>query len=47
MKILQGQWKKQQEIRPLVIEKGASEPRKLELKPLPVELKYSYLEEQE
>ena len=30
-----------------MIEEGTSEPQKLELKPLPVELKYAYLEEQE
>ena len=30
---------------PLIIEEGTSEPQKLELKPLPVELKYAYLEE--
>ena len=32
---------------PLIIEEGTSEPHKLELKPLHVELKYAYLEEQE
>ena len=47
MKIVQGQWRKKQEIMPLVIEEGTSEPQKLELKPLPVELKYAYLEEHE
>ena len=30
-----------------MIEEGTSEPQKLELKPLPMELKYAYLEEQE
>ena len=30
-----------------MIEEGTSEPQKFELKPLPVELKYAYLEEQE
>ena len=30
-----------------MIEEGTSEPQKLDLKPLPVELKYAYLEEQE
>ena len=30
-----------------MIEEGTCEPQKLELKPLPVELKYAYLEEQE
>ena len=47
MKLVQGQWRKKQEIIPLLIEEGTSEPHKLELKPLPVELKYAYLEEQE
>ena len=42
MNIVQGQWRKKQEILPLVIEEGTSEPRKLELKPLPVELKCLY-----
>ena len=47
MKLMQGQWRKKQESLPLIIEEGTSEPQKLELKPLPVELKYAYLEEQE
>ena len=47
MKIVQRQWRKKQEIMPLVIEEGTSEPQKLELNPLSVELKYAYLEEQE
>ena len=47
MKIVQGQWRKKQEILPLVIKEGTSEPHKLELKPLFVEFKYAYLEEQE
>ena len=42
---MQGQWRKKQEILPLIIEEGTSETQKLELKPLPVELKYAYLEE--
>ena len=45
MKLVQGQWRKKQEIMPLIIEEGISEPQKLELKSLPVELKYAYLEE--
>ena len=44
MKLVQGHWRKKQEILPLMIEEGTSEPQKLELKPLPVELKYAYLE---
>ena len=47
MKLVQGHWRKKQEILPLMIEEGTSEPQKLELKSLPVELKYAYLEEQE
>ena len=47
MKFVQGHWRKKQEIVPLVIEEGTNEPQKLELKPLPMELKYAYLEEQE
>ena len=47
MKIVQGQWRKKEEIIPLLIKEGTSEPQKLELKPLPVELNYTYLEEQE
>ena len=31
---------------PLIIEEGTNEPQKLKLKPLHVELKYAYLEEQ-
>ena len=47
MKLVQGQWRKKQEILPLIIEEGTSEPQKLELIPLLVELKYAYLEEHE
>ena len=47
MNVVQGHWRKNQEILPLMIEEGNSEPQKLDLKPLPVELKYAYLEEQE
>ena len=39
--------KKKEDIQPLLIEKGTNEPQKLDLKPLPVELKYAYLEENE
>ena len=31
----------------MIIEEGTSEPQKLELKPLPIDLKFAYLEEQE
>ena len=47
MNIMQGHWRKKQEILPLLIEEGTSEPQNLDLKPFPVELKYVYLEEQE
>ena len=47
MNAVQGHWRKKQEISPLLIEEGTSEPQNLDLKPLPVELKYAYLEEQE
>ena len=33
MKIMQGQWRKKQEILPLIIEERTSEPQKMELKP--------------
>ena len=45
MNSVQGQWKRKHEILSLVIEEEVSEPQKMELKPLPVELKYAYLEE--
>ena len=47
MNVVQGHWRKKQEILPLMIEEGTSGPKKPDLKPLPVELKYAYLEEQE
>ena len=45
--VCRGTGEKNQEILPLIIKEGTSEPQKLELKPLLVELKYAYLEEQE
>ena len=42
-----GSWRKKEEIIPLPIGEEANEPQKLDLKPLPVELKYAYLEEHE
>ena len=36
MNVVQGHWPKKQEILPLMIEEGTSEPQKLDLKPLPV-----------
>ena len=44
MNIMQGHWRKKQEIFPLLTEKGTSEPQNLDLKPLHVELKYVYIE---
>ena len=45
MNVVQGHWRKKQEILPLMIEEGTSEPQKPDLKPLPVKLKYVYMEE--
>ena len=45
--VVQGHWQKKQEILPLVIEEGTNEPQKSDIKPLLVELKYAYVEEQE
>ena len=39
--------KKKKEILPLLIEEGTNDPQKLDLKPLLMELKYAYLEENE
>ena len=47
MNIVQGHWRKKQEILALLIDEGTSEPQKLDLKLVPVELKYAYLEEHE
>ena len=47
MNIVQGHWRKKEEILPLLTGGEANEPQKLDLKPLPVELKYAYLEERE
>ena len=47
MNIVQGHWRKKQEILPLLIKEGTSEPHNLDLKPLHMKLKYVYLEEQE
>ena len=40
-------WREKEEILPLLIGEEANEPQKLDLKPLPTELKYAYLEEHE
>ena len=46
-KSVQGYWRRRNEILPLVIGDEKSEPQKIDLKPLPVELKYAYLEDHE
>ena len=45
--IAQGHWRKKEEILPLLTGGETNEPKKLDLKPLPLELKYAYLEEHE
>ena len=40
-----GPWRNKKEILPLLTREEANEPQKLDLKPLPAELKYAYLEE--
>ena len=47
MKSVQGHWRRRHEILSLVIGEEVSEPQKIELKLLPVELKYAYLEDHE
>ena len=48
MNITKGHWKKKkEEILPLLTGGAANEPQKLDLKPLPLELKYAYVEEHE
>ena len=47
MKSVQGYWKRINEIFPLVIGEEISEPQKIDLKPLPMELNYAYLEDHE
>ena len=45
MSLVQGYWRRKIEILPLLSGDEPKEPQQLELKPLPVELKYSFLEE--
>ena len=45
MSLVQGYWRKKIEILPLLTGEEPKEPQQLELKPLPVELKYSFLAE--
>ena len=47
MSLVQGYWRRKIEILPLLTGDGPKEPQQLELKPLPVELKYAFLEENE
>ena len=47
MSLVQGYWKRKIEILPLLTGDEPKEPQQLELKPLPVELKYAFLEENE
>ena len=47
MKSVQGYWRRRNEILPLVIGEEINEPQKIDLKTLPMELKYAYLEDHE
>ena len=47
MKFVQGYWRRRNEILPLVTKEEISEPQKIDLKPLSIELKYAYLEDHE
>ena len=47
MSLVQGYWRRIIEILPLLTGDEPKEPQQLELKPLPVELKYAFLEENE
>ena len=47
MNIVQRHWRNNEEILPLLAGGEANKPQKLDLKPLPLELKYAYLEEHE
>ena len=47
MKSVQGHWRRRHEILPLVIRDEISEPQKIDLKPLPMELNYAHLEDHE
>ena len=45
MSLVQGYWRRKIEVLPLLTDDEPKEPQQLELKPLPVELKYAFLEE--
>ena len=47
MSLVQGYWRRKIEILPLLIGGEPREPQQLELKPLPANLKYAFLEENE
>ena len=47
MSLVQGYWRRKIEILPLLTGDEPKEPQQLELKPLPTELKYAFLEENE
>ena len=47
MKSVQGSWRIRNEILPFVTKEEIGEPQKIDLKPLPTELKYAYLEDHE
>ena len=47
MSLVQGYWRRKIEILPLLTGAEPKEPQQIELKPLPVELKYAFLEENE
>ena len=47
MNTVQGHWRKNEESLPLLIGGEANVPQNLDLKPLPMELKYAYLEKHE
>ena len=45
MSLVQGCWRKKIEILPLLTGEEKEEPQQLELKPLPIKLKYAFMEE--
>ena len=45
MSLVHGHWRKKEKILPLLIGEEENESQQLDLKPLPVELKYAFLEE--
>ena len=47
MSLVQGYWRRKIKILPLLTGNESKEPQQLELKPLPAELKYAFLEENE